>query len=224
MHLKKISIFVLSFVLLYVPVAPVTASPMGGQMFTKGVAQINGVVAPQQTSVFPGDRIATGKDATTSLAFSGGDAVVITEMSKAALAERAGRTIVKLEEGTIENLSKSSNPVVIEAYGARILSASNQPAMFDVTLRGNSLRVLSRGGVVRVETSNKTADIQAGNELDATLAPPDPQSSAGMSSAEIWIIVAAATLGVAGVVLGAVALHKVDNCHLLSPSSPTIVC
>jgi hypothetical protein len=225
MRLKKIFVITLSFILLYLPVVPVTASSAAGKMFTKGNAKINGVAAPQVTSVFSGDRIATEKETTTSLSFSGGDTVVISEMSKAALADSDARTIVRLEDGTVSALNKSPNPVVIEAHGARILPALNQAAIYDVILRGNSLRVVARGGVTRVETANKSADLQPGTELDATLAPPDPApaASAGLSSAETWIIVGAAAAGATGLILGAIALHKVDNCHL-SPSKDSIIC
>jgi hypothetical protein len=67
MQLKRLFVFALSFLLLYAPVAPVSASSAAGQMFTKGTAEINGVAAPAATSVFPGDRIATRKETTTSL-------------------------------------------------------------------------------------------------------------------------------------------------------------
>jgi hypothetical protein len=224
MQLKKILIFAMSFVLLYVPVAPVTASPMVGQMFTKGNARINGVAAPHETSIFPGDRISTERGTTTALSFSGGDTVVISEMSKASLNDRDSHTILTLEDGTVSALNKSPNPVVTEAHGARIVSASNQAAVYDVILHGNALRVVSRGGVVHVETANKTADLQPGTELDATMASPDPPpAGAGLNTAEAWIVVATAAAAATAVVLGVVAIQKVDNCHL-SPSKSAIIC
>lgn len=224
MQLKKFFVFSLSFLLLCMPVAPVSASSAAGQMFTKGTAEINGVAAPTATSVFPGDRITTEKETTTSLSFPGGDAAVISEMSKAALAERDGRLAVRLEDGTVSVLNKSAKPIVIEAHGALIQAVSSQSAVYDVILRGNSLRVISRGGLVRVETANKTAELQPGNELDATVAPPDPPAiSAGLSSATTWIVIAAVAAGVTGIALGAVAIHKANNCHL-SPDKAEIIC
>ena len=226
MELKKIAVFALSFALLYVPVAPVAASSVTGEMFTKGSATINGVAAPAATSIFVGDKIATEKETTTSLSFSGGDAVVISEMSRAALSEANGRATVRLEDGTVSALNKSGKSIVIEAHGARIQAASNQAALFNVVLRGNSLRVISMSGVARVETANKSTDLQPGTELDATLAPPDPTpapSAPGLSSALTWIVIGAAAAAVTGVVLGVVAIDKANNCHL-SPSKDTIIC
>jgi hypothetical protein len=224
MQLKGFFVFALSFLLLCMPVAPVSASSAAGQMFTKGTAEINGVPAPAATSVFPGDRINTEKETTTSLSFPGGDAAVISEMSKAALGERDGRLAVRLEDGTVSVLNKGAKPIVIEARGALIQAASSQSAVYDVILRGNSLRVISRGGLVRVETANKTAELQPGNELNATVVPPDPPAiPTGLSSASTWILIGSAAAGVTGLALGAVAIHKANNCHL-SPDKINIIC
>ncbi len=230
MCLKKTCVLVLSFLLLYVPVSPVSASSVvAGQTFSAGSARINGAIAPRTTTVFSGDRIVTEKEARTSVSFLGGDAVVIGELSKAALETQDGRMVVRLEAGMISALNKSAKPVVIEAHGARIVAAANQSAAYDVILRGNSLRVIARAGVAHVETANKTADLQPGMELDATMASPDPASlPGGHSDAFTWLLVTAVVAGVTGVVLGAVALHKVDSCHLspstTSPSTNVIVC
>ena len=92
---------VLSFLLLYAPLAPGATSSPTAQMVTNGNAVINGVAAPKLTSVFSGDRIATEKQSITSLTFANGDGVVIPELSKAVLGEREGRIEVKLVDGTL---------------------------------------------------------------------------------------------------------------------------
>jgi ferric-dicitrate binding protein FerR (iron transport regulator) len=236
MKLKKTFVFALSLLILWLPVAPLSAtSPaserLSGQMVTIGTAEINGVAAPATTSIFAGDRVATEKETSTSISLAGGDAVVISELSKAALDEFDGRTIVRLEQGTVSALNKSAKPMVVEADGARIQVAPNQSGgYYEVALRGNSLRVIARGGVTRVETANKTADVQPGTELDATLVPPQPpvppappSVGGGLSSASTWVLIAAVAAGATGLVLGAIALHKVDSCKL-SPSKNSIVC
>jgi hypothetical protein len=229
MQLNKVIVTVVSFLLLSVPVVPVTASTAEGQMLTKGNAKINGVPAPSTTSVFVGDRVATEKDTTTSVSFSGGDALVMLEMSKAAIAETGGHALVSLEDGSVSALNKSGKPIVIEAHGARITSVGNQGSIFDVILHGNSLRVIARGGVARVETANRTADLRPGTELDATLGSPDPApnprspGAAGFSHATTWLLVAATAAGVTGLALGIVAIDKTNNCRL-SPSTNKITC
>ncbi|HEV2523267.1 MAG TPA: hypothetical protein VGT24_12880 [Candidatus Acidoferrales bacterium] len=151
---------------------------------------------------------------------------MISQLSKAALGERDGHLSIRLEDGTLSVLNKSVKPISIDARGALVQAEAGQASVYDVILNGNSLRVISRGGLVRVETANKSAELQPGNELDATLAPPPdpahpPQSPTGTSLASTWVILTVAAVGVTGIILGAVALHKVDSCKLLSPN---IVC
>jgi ferric-dicitrate binding protein FerR (iron transport regulator) len=224
MKVKGTFVVVLSFLLLYLPVAPIDASSAAGKMITKGTAEINGVAAPAVTSVFVGDRIATEMETTTSLSFTGGDAVVMPQLTKAALGKRDGHLVVNLEEGTVSVMNKSHTPIVVEAHGARIRAASNRPAIYDVTIHGNALRVVTHGGAARVETANRSGEVQPGNALEATLAPnpPPPATSAG-SSTGTWVLVGSAAMGATGLALGAVALDKVDNCTL-SPSTNTISC
>jgi hypothetical protein len=101
MKAKGIFTVVLSFLLLYLPAAPINASSAAGKMTTTGSAEINGVSAPAVTSVFVGDRIATQKQATTSLSFAGGDSVVLPELTQAALGQKDGRFVVNLQDGTV---------------------------------------------------------------------------------------------------------------------------
>lgn len=224
MKMKGAFVLMLSFLLLYLPVAPVDASTAAGKMITKGSAEINGVAAPAVTSVFVGDRIATEKETTTSLSFSGGDAVVMPQLSKAALGERDGHLVVNLEDGTVSVLNKSHTPIVVEAHGARIQAASNLPAIYDVTIHGNALRVVAHGGVARVDTPTRSGEVQPGSTLDATVAanPPQPTPSATSSGSD-WLLYGGAAAGATGLALGAVALDKVNSCTL-SPSTNTISC
>jgi hypothetical protein len=228
MKVKGTFVVILSFLLLYVPVAPISAASAAGKMITRGTAEINGVVAPAVTSVFIGDRIATQKEAITSLSFAGGDAIVMPELTKAGLSQSDGHFVVNLGEGTVSVLNKTQAPIVVETHGTRIFAASGQPALFDVTISGNLLRVVARGGVARVETPTRTADVPAGNEIDATLAPPNPANppqpqAAGSSSGGTWILVGAVVIASTALVVGAVALDKVSNCTV-SPSSNAVSC
>src|SRR5208282_1136874 len=150
MKAKGILVVVLSFLLLYLPVAPISASSAAGKMITRGNAEINGVAAPAVTSVFVGDRIATERETTTSLSCAGGDSVLMPERTKAAMGERDGHFVVSFEDGTVSVMNKTLTPIVVEVHGARIQAASNQPALYDVTVHGNVLRVVARGGVARV--------------------------------------------------------------------------
>ncbi|HTR48046.1 MAG TPA: hypothetical protein VMM16_11740 [Verrucomicrobiae bacterium] len=224
MKVNGILAVALCLMLVFAPVAPVSASPAAGKMITKGTAEINGVAAPAVTSVFVGDRIATEKETTTSLSFSGGDAVVIPQLTKAALGERDGHFVVNLEDGSVSVMNKSHRSIIIEAHGARIQAASNLPAFYQVAFHDNALRVTALGGVARVEAGSRSSEVQPGSTLEATLAPNPPQPVAsGGSSAANWLLIGSAAAGGTGLALGAVAIAKVNNCAL-SPATNTISC
>lgn len=200
---KRILVVALSCLLLYVPVAPVGASVAAGKLITKGSAEINGVAAPAVTSVFVGDRITTQKEATTSLSLAGGDTIVMPELTKAALGQRDGRFVVSLEDGTVSVLNKTQAPILIQVRGARIEAASNLPALYEVTVHGNALRVVTRSGAARVETANRSGIIESGNALSATLAPPaSPQPANSLFGASTWVVATVATAAAAGLGVG----------------------
>jgi hypothetical protein len=195
MNLKGISAAVLSAFLFVLPVVPVSAasSPISGQMITRGSAEINGIAAPAVTSVFAGDRISTEKASTTSLNFSNGNSVVIPELSKATLGEKDGKVVVKLEDGTISVVNKGSTAIVIEAHGAFIQAASSAPAVYNVVLHGNALRVVASSGAARVETPDHAGNVTPGTALSATFDPEPPPQGGGVSSSTwIWVGVGAA--------------------------------
>lgn len=194
MNVKRLFAVLLSAFLVMLPVLPASAasSPVSGQMITRGTAEINGVAAPSVTSVFAGDRISTEKASTTSLSFSNGNSVVIPELSKATLGEKDGKIVVKLEDGTVSVVNKNNAPIVIEALGARIQAVANSPAVYNVVLHGNSLRVVASSGVAHVETSDHVGNVTPGTALSANLAPEPPPAGGIATSTWIWIGVGAA--------------------------------
>ncbi|HKV05083.1 MAG TPA: hypothetical protein VJO53_08260 [Candidatus Acidoferrales bacterium] len=202
MKVKPILVLVLSFLILSVPVAPIDASAAAGKMTTKGSAEINGVAAPAVTSVFVGDRIATQRETTTSLSFAGGDAIVLPELTKAALGQRDGRFVVNLVDGTVSVLNKTQTPILIEIRGARIQAASGQPSLYDVTVHGNALRVVARSGAARVETANRIGTIESGNALTATLAPIPSQPGNQLFGVSTWVVATVAVGAATGLGVG----------------------
>jgi ferric-dicitrate binding protein FerR (iron transport regulator) len=217
LKLKATLVAVLSVLLLYLPVAPAVAASAAAKMTTAGTAKLNGAVAPALTSVFSGDRIATGQDARTTLSFAGGSAVVIPQMSRVKLGMVGGHPMVNLESGTLTVLSKSGGAMVIIADGARITAAKS--AVYDVTVRGNVLRVVAREGEARVESANRSGNVSAGNALSATLSPNQGQApgAAGNSlfSSTDWAIVGISAGAAAGLGVG---LYEAEKGSSASPS------
>jgi len=214
MNLKGVFTVVLSALLVLLPVVPASGASVAGQMITHGTAEINGVAVPAVTSVYAGDRIVTERASSTSLSFASGNSVVIPELSKATLSEKDGRVVVKLEDGAISVLNKSNAPIIIEAHGARIQAASNAPAVYNVVLHGNALRVVASSGAAHVETSDHAGNVTPGTALSATFAPAPPQAGGLSTTTWIWIGVGAA----AAVGLG-VGIYEVEKGSSSSPSS-----
>lgn len=215
MNVKGIFAIALSL-LLSCPASLIAASSAAGKMITTGSAEVNGIAAPAVTSVFAGDRIATQKDATMSLTFAGGDSVVLPELTKAALNQKDGHFVVNLEDGTVSVMNKTLAPILIEVNGASIRAASNQPALYDVTVHGNMLRVVAHSGAAYVETPNRSGNIEAGSVLTATVsAGPPPAGAGGGGGFPVWAIATIAVAAGAGLGVGIYEANKGSS----SPSS-----
>lgn len=209
---------VLSLLLVCIP-ASNAAPSAAAKMTTAGMATLNGAAAPALTSVFPGDRIVTEQKARTTLSFPGGDAVVIPEMTRVELGEASGRPLVNLESGTLSVLSKGKSPIVIIAHGARVTAVEG--SVFDVTMRGNALRVVARRGTARVETANRSGNVTAGNALTATMAPNNASSMPGAARAAFtstdWAITGVAVAAATGLGVG---LYEAEKGNSASPAVP----
>jgi hypothetical protein len=214
----------LSLLMVYLPVAPPATSAAVGQMTTRGTAEINGITAPTDTTVFAGDRIATRGETTAVLTMRGGDQVLLPSLSAATVARDESRVTISLEQGALAVLSKSKTPVMVAASGVRIQPVANAPAIYEVGVHGKALEVIARRGTALVETAGRSVEVKEGTELEATMAPPQGASPA-LGTFETWTIVAAAAAGVTGLALGVAAITRAQpqDCTV-SASSPKIIC
>lgn len=140
----------LSLLVAYVPVAPAASPAVVGKMQTKGAAEINGAAVPDETTVFGGDRITTGKETASGLSLPGGDQVFLPSLTAAKVGRSGKRVTVTLERGALAVVNRSAEPVLIEASGVSIESAG--PAgVYEVTIQGNALKVMTRKGTTLVK-------------------------------------------------------------------------
>lgn len=215
-----------SFLLAYVPVTPAAPPIAVGKATIKGSAEINGSAAPGQFTLFSGDRIATRSNTAAQLALPGGNEVLLPSRSEATVTQVAKTFHVRLNHGSLAVLSKASNPVVIEASGARIRPAAGVAAVLEVAVNGNEIRVISRRGAATIEAANRTVKVPSGKELVASMAPPPPpqESESGLSSMDKATLVVATAAGLTGLALGIDALTRPNpsNCKVISSS--TISC
>jgi hypothetical protein len=217
MKVTLIRVLLLSSILVGVAVMPVAASSAAAKMTTTGMAMLNGAGAPALTTVFPGDRITTQAKSATTLSFPGGNAVVIPEKTSVSLSEQSGHPVINLEAGTLSVWNKSGTPLVIMAHGARIAAVNT--ALYEVALHGNMLRVVARSGEARVETANRSGNVEAGKALSATLAqaPVQPPGSNSMFTSTDWIITGVVAAAATGLGVG---IYEAEKGSSASPSTP----
>jgi FecR protein len=217
MKVTLIQVLLLSSILVGVAARPAEASSAAAKVTTSGMAILNGAGAPALTTVFPGDHITTQAKSATTLSFSGGNAVVIPERTSVTLGEQSGHPVINLEAGSLSVWNKSGTRLVIMAHGARIAAVNT--ALYDVTLHGNMLRVVARSGEARVETANKSGNVEAGNALSATLAqaPVQPAGSNSMFTTTDWVITGVVAAAATGLGVG---IYEAEKGKSASPSVP----
>jgi hypothetical protein len=228
---KKTLVTLCAALLIYGPAAEAAASatPMVGQVMVKGNAKINGIGTPSGATLFSGDQVGTETNTVAELLLNGGSKVMLPESSTVVLHNDAAQVIVHLKQGALAVVSKSSSPAFIDANGARIKPAAGAAVVLEVSVGGNSLKVLANRGSATVETADKTLEVEEGKELDATMAPARPPGqatvSAGRSKLQTWVFITAMAAGLTGLVLGTVAISRANpaDCKVMSPSG-TITC
>jgi ferric-dicitrate binding protein FerR (iron transport regulator) len=223
---KAFLVALVSALLVYVPVAPAASAIAVGQATVKGMAEVNGLTAPPQFTIFSGDRVVTQSKTAAQLALPGGNEVLLPSLSDATVTQAAQKFYVSLNRGALAILSKANDPVIVEAAGARIHAAAGVAAVLEVSVNGNEVRVYSRRGTATVESANKTVEVPAGKELVANMAkPPQPDNNAGgLSGMDKALLVTGVGSGLTGLALGAVALSRPNPNSCTVVSNGTLSC
>jgi len=215
----------LSVLLAFAPVSVAGSPTVVGKIQMKGQVEINGTAAPAESTVFAGDRIATGKETALGLSLTGGDQVFLPSLS-AVQVDRTGQQItVALERGALVVMNSSGQPIVVRAGGVQIQTAAPSGSLFEVAISAGSLKVLARKGTTVVRASNRTVEVKEGTTMEATV--PAPAFAAG-GLGPLWtiVLVASAAAGITGLVMGVQALNRVhpQDCVVVSPNRPQIAC
>ncbi len=222
MKWRAFVVLVLSFLLVYAPVAPAASPAVVGTLNTKGKAAVNGAAVPAEVTLFAGDRISTREETAAGISLSGGDQVFLASLSTAQIIRADKKLSVTLEEGALAVVNRSTPPIVVTANGVRIEASGGSPAVYEVAVKGTSLKVMARKGTAVVTGSNRTVEVKEGTAMDAT-APPQHGVS-GVSS-PLWtvVILGSAAAGVTGLALGLSAVKRAQpqNCVVVSVSKIT---
>ncbi len=224
---KAVLACAVSLLLAYAPMAPASSPAAVGKIITKGQAEVNGAATPSEATVFSGDRITTAKDTTTGLTLTGGDQVFLPALSAAQFTRAGGQLTVTLQRGALAVVSRSAEPVVVEANGVHIRAASARGGVYEVAVNGTALKVMARRGNALVTASNRTVEVKEGTTLDATAGPAEPAPTAGAGGlSALWtaVLVTSSAAGFTGLALGVQASQRTQpqDCTVVSPAG--IVC
>ncbi len=224
MRVNRHLALVVCLLLMHATMTPAGTSTVVGTINAKGNVQVNGTEVPGEGTVYAGDRVVTEKDTAASLSLAGRDQVFLPERTAATIRQAGRRVRVMLEQGALAVVSRSAQPVEVQALGTRI-TASAGAGVYEIVVRGNALEVLSRHGTALVTTADRTVEVPEGMKLEATTAGPAPVD--GLSTFNKFVLVAAVGLGVAGFAVGLAAFlrDEPEDCEIVGSATPfTISC
>jgi hypothetical protein len=179
--------------------------PPSSRTGLQGAPPIHAICQTVPVPVSTGDHVSQGKQKVVSLTFSGGDVVLIPELTVASLHGWSdGTVVVKLEAGSLSVLNKSRSLLAVMAGGARVVPV-NRPALFDVMLHNDAARVIARDGAARLETANRTAVAIRGAAVTALMSPSASRTSVAGLRKSNAVLYAAARGTISGVVVGGIA-------------------
>ncbi len=220
---RAVLVLVLSVLLVYAPVAPAASPAVVGKLNTNGKVAVNGAVVPTETTLFAGDRISTGEETAVGIFLTGGDQVILGSLSTAQVNRADKQLRLALGEGALAVVDRGTPPIVVTANGVRIEASGASPAIYEVAVKGTSLKVMARKGTAVVTGSNRTVEVKEGTAMDATAPPLGPS---GIAS-PLWTVVmlGSAAAGVAGLALGISAARRTSpqDCRVVVSQS-SIVC
>lgn len=207
---RTVSAF-LSWILLVVFPATVLAAPMGGTLRSTGNVQVDGKPVPASSTVFQGDRIQTGADATATLT-TDGSTVLIAGSSSLIL----GDNVLDLSCGTA--MVTTVKGMVVRVNGITV-TPTTPSAKFEVAQGGHALSIATHEGAITVQDGHASTTMQPGQ----TVTRESPTTSCGPIStappqAKTWPA-NAATVGIAAAT-GAFVYCATSNWCQASPDKP----
>ena len=156
-----------SCALLIVFPASVLAAPFGGNLRSTGNVTVDGKPVPQSTTVFAGDHIQTGADATATLT-TDGSTVLIAGGSSVML----GDNVLDISCGTA--MVTTTKGMTVRVNGTSV-SPSTPTAKFEVAQGGRALSIATYEGSINIQDGHGTTALNAGQ----TISRESPTSGCG---------------------------------------------
>ena len=217
---QLLSVF-LGILLVGVPVRPDPAALLGVAK-ASGPVEINGMPFPDESNVYSGDQISTGKEATLTLVASWQERAQLAPESRARVRKHGESIVIALEEGTVYFRSKGATRTVLENYGVEVRAHKKIPTIAQVTLLSpQKARVAAVRGSVAVNAPAQSVVLRPGQAALITAALdqrlPGAGGGAGPSQGAVIAITIAVIAGIVTAIAVPLALQGEEK---VSPSGP----
>jgi len=158
-----------------------------------GSVALNQLPLRIDTTLYPGDTVATAKDGLAFVALLGGNQVHLGPDTGVAFAEEGETLIIGLARGIVAVRSGES-PLSLNAIGIRVRPAAS--GLYEVAVDGNAVVVSSREGDIEVQGTNRTFVVPSGKAMRFELAQntalgPTGVGANNLTPAVIIVLVAA---------------------------------
>lgn len=130
------------------------AAPFGGTLHSTGNVLVDGKSVPQSTTVFAGDSIKTGPDATATLT-TDGSIILLAGGTSAIL----GDNVLDLSCGTA--MVTTTKGMTVRIAGITITPATPS-AKFEVAQGGHALSIADHEGSISIQDGHGTTSMQPG--------------------------------------------------------------
>ncbi len=167
---------------------PILGEPAGFIAVGKatGRAQVNGLLALGEFTVFSGDRLSTEKESSLLLFAAPGERLRLGPESTARLIKDGDTTVIALEQGAVALRTAGRTTVALEGYGVTIRSQGTLPVVAQAALSNAwEAHVWALTGSVEVASANQSVLLQPGQLaliFAADSQAPEPSgTAAGLS-------------------------------------------
>ena len=159
---------VLSVSHISVPVSGNTGEFIGVAKATGG-AEINGLPFRNETNVYSGDQISSGKEAILTLISAPQERIQLAPESGVRFSKEGEMTVIALEQGAVYFRSAGRTRAVIEEYGLEIRTGSGSDSIAHVALvNPQRVQVSALRGSVEVRGQGQSVLLQAGQSAIVT--------------------------------------------------------
>ena len=142
--------------------AAAAVAPLG-RLVATGVASVNSVLVPAETTLYDGDRVVTGPGGWASIHLTQGDQVQVEAESQVQIRDRCNCIQLTLTQGLLTLRTEGDECVRVRSYGLAIQAAGKGRTIWEVRkLRDNFVQVAVQEGAVELHSVGQIARVPSG--------------------------------------------------------------